>query len=104
MDEETLEKLCAIAKKECKITWSGEGTEETVKDMVVDASEAMIHRLGIKDKGPEIFLQPGASRKLFKKHCLYDWNNMLEDFEKNYLSEILAERHRYEVKNAKKES
>ena len=79
MKEKTLEELCDRVKRKCGITWNDEDTEE-------------------------IFLSPGMTRTLFENYCMYDWNNMLEDFSNNYRDEIIGERHRYEVENAKKAS
>lgn len=98
MEGATLEKLSDLAKKKCRITWSDENTENTVRDMVENAVEALPHRLGMTNAEPEDFLEPGMTRTLFETYCLYDWNNALEEFETNYSREILAERHKHEVK------
>ena len=50
-----------------------------------------------------MFLSPGMTT-LFENYCMYDWNDMIEEFSKNYREEIIGERHKYEVKNAKKEN
>lgn len=103
MKEETLKQLCQNAKKECKVTWEDEGTNKEFERIVEDAVESMKHRLGMKEE-PEEFLKPGMTRTLFNKYCSYDWNNMLDFFEQNYSREILAERHKYEVKYGKEKS
>lgn len=104
MSEETLKLLCEIVKKECRITWEDADTENKIKDIVENAVPALSHKLGIKRKDIEVFAKPGMERTLFRKYCLYDWNNMLPDFDENYKSAILIERHRYEVKYEKEES
>lgn len=98
MNKEIILKLCEKAKQECKITWNDEDTDEKVKRTVEDAVIALHQKLGMKDETEEVFLEPGLTRSLFLKYCLYDWNNMVNEFEKNYIREILTERHRYEVK------
>lgn len=96
--------LCEGIKRKCKITWKDKETDDRVKEIVENAAEAMRHKLGISDARPEIFLQPGLTKSLYQIYCMYDWNNMLDEFEQNYMKEILTERHRYEVENAKKKS
>lgn len=104
MEGETLTALCSVAKRKCKITWNDTDTEERITEIVENAVPALCHRLGISDKVPEVFLQPGMTKILFENYCMYDWNNMLDEFEGNYKKEIIAERHKYEVENAKKEN
>lgn len=100
--EEALEVLCENVKRKCSITWTDEDTENTVKTIVEDAVEAMRHKLGIAESSsPEAFLKAGTTRTLFENYCLYAWNHMVDEFEKNYRSMILMERHRYEVEYGK---
>lgn len=102
MKDETLYKLCDLVKRKCKITWEDDDTEERVREIVENADESMRHMLGMKGASEDAFLKPGKAKTLFENYCMYDWNNVLEDFEPNYRREILAERHRNEVENAKK--
>lgn len=104
MSNETLQKLCEIVKRKCKITWSDTDTNTRVEEIVANADESMRHMLGMKDASADAFLEPGKAKTLFENYCMYDWDNMLEEFETNYRREILAERHKNEVKNAKKAS
>lgn len=104
MNEFTIEELCQLAKSKCRITWGDEFTENRVRSMVENAVLSLKHKLGIKDQGEEMFLSPGMTRTLFENYCMYDWNDMIEEFSKNYREEIIGERHKYEVKNAKKEN
>lgn len=103
MEKETLMKLRKVVKRKCKITWNDADTEQRVTEIVENAEQALRHKIGMGDVTPEVFLKPGMTRTLFENYCMYDWNNMLEEFELNYKRELLAERHKYEVKNAKKE-
>jgi len=102
--EKTLTELTEYVKSVCKITWSDQSTEQRVKEIAADAAVQVAHLLGMGDAPIETFLEPGGERVLYGKYCLYDWNNMLEEFNRNYRSEILAVRHKYEVKHAKKET
>lgn len=104
MNEETLQRLSELVKDKCRITWYDTTTDNIIKNIVENAVEAVRHKLGMGDVPPETFLKPGLTRTIFENYCMYDWNNMLEEFDRNYIREILAERHRYEVQNAKKES
>lgn len=99
-----MQNLCELVKDKCKITWNDTTTENIIRNIVENATEAVRHKLGMGDAPLENFLKPGLTKTIFENYCMYDWNNMLEEFEKNYLREILTERHRYEVQNAKKES
>lgn len=103
MDGNILIMLCKVAKRKCKITWNDGDTETRVTEIVENAVEALRHHLGMGDVAPDVFLKPGMAKILFENHCMYDWNNMLDEFEQNYKKEILAVRHKYEVENAKKE-
>lgn len=104
MNEEVLQSLCELVKGKCRITWSDTDTNRRVKEIAENADDSLRHMLGMKDATAEAFLEPGKARTLFENYCMYDWDNMVEEFEKNYRREILAERHRNEVKNAKKAS
>lgn len=104
MNDEDLHTLMIAAKRECKITWNNTETENQIKDIVEDAIPAIMHKLGIKEADESDLLKPGMARRLFLKFCLYSRNDMLEEFEHNYIREILTERHRYEVKYGKEET
>ena len=99
-----IEELYELAKRKCRITWYDEYTEQRIRDITENALESLKRKLGMEDWDEEDFLSPGTTRILFENYCMYDWNDMLEDFSKNYKEEILAERHKYEVKHAKKEN
>ena len=100
MDDETLKALSELIKRKCKITWNDEDTEKRVREIVENADESMRHMLAMKDASADAFLKPGKTRTLFENYCMYDWNNLLDQFEGNYRKEILAVRHKNEVENA----
>ena len=62
-----------------------------VEDGIVELAD----KIGISDGFD--FSQPGQERKLLLAYCLYGWNNALDDFERNYASDILQARERWEV-------
>lgn len=99
MTEDTLKKLVESAKRKCKITWESSDTENEIKEIVEDAVIAMKDKLGMKaDADAEVFLVSGNARKLWKEYCLYCWNGVADEFDKVYLSEIMQERRKNEVK------
>lgn len=103
-EKEILRKLGELVKRKCKITWVDEDTEKRIREIVENAVVTLRHKLGMRDAPLETFLDPGATKTLYENYCMYDWNDMLEEFDGNYKKEILAVRHRYEVEYAKKEA
>lgn len=99
MSEEVQGKLFEIARGACKITWNDNETDTRILEIAENAAAALRHKLGMKEEQEQRFCDPGLTRILFENYCLYYWNDMLNEFEKNYRSEILTERHRYEVEN-----
>lgn len=104
MEEKVLKELCELVKQKCKITWNDNDTEKRIQEIVQNADESMRHMLAMKGASADAFLQAGKTKTLFENYCMYDWDNMLEDFEVNYRREILAVRHINEVKNAQAET
>lgn len=102
MDAETLERLRLLAKNKCKVTWEDDDTDARITEIVENAAEALKHKLGMKGMPDEVFLRPGLTRTIFENYCLYDWNNTINEFDKNYRIEILAQRHIYEVEQREK--
>lgn len=98
MGEENRLKLIELAKEACKITWNNQDTERKIKRIVEDAVPYLLHKLGIQEKDDKLLANPGGTRMLFEKYCLYAWNDVENEFEYNYKREILTERHKYEVK------
>ncbi len=103
MDKAIIDKLIELAKDKCKISWNDKDTEKKVRTMVENAAVVLKHKLGMK-RDADAFTEPGQARMLFENYCLYDWNNMTAEFEKNYKSEILTERHKNEVENGREKN
>ena len=96
---ETLEEICRDA---CRITWNDVDTDRRVSAITRNAASHLSDKLGIPGElSPGVFEKNGTTRMLFENYCIYAWNNRADEFEKNYLSDILAVRHRYEVAYAK---
>lgn len=100
MEERTLIELCELVKRKCKITWEDEDTDQRILEIVENADVSMRHMLAMTGASADAFLEPGNARMLFENYCMYDWNNILDQFAINYQREIIAERHKNEVKNA----
>ncbi len=101
MDEEVITKLTELAKDKCRISWDDKDTNKKIRTIAENAAVILTHKLGMQ-KDAAAFTEPGQARMLFENYCLYDWNNMTAEFEKNYKSEILTERHKNEVENGRK--
>ncbi len=100
----TYEDLQEIVRNKCRITWHDDETDARVKNITEDAVSYLHHKLGMPGGiSPDPFLEQGTTRMLFENRCLYEWNDVTDEFEENYKREILTERHRYEVEAAKVE-
>lgn len=100
--------LIEIARRACRITWNDSETDDRIKTIVENAVPHLHHKFGMPgEPSTGIFEKPGTERMLFENYCLYCWNNVPDEFEKNYLRDILTVRHKYEVeavKNAEESS
>lgn len=93
------------ARRACRITWKDKETDSRIKSIVENAVHHLHHKLGMPgEPSPGKFEDPGTARMLFENYCLYCWNNIPEEFEKNYLQDILTVRHMYEVEAARNEN
>lgn len=89
------EKLKRIVKQKCNITWEDEETEQRINEIIEDAIITVSDKIGTTKEID--FSIPGKERNLFKNYCFYEWNNKVNDFDKNYENEILQLRQKYEV-------
>lgn len=88
----------------CKITWNDSETDARVSSIAENAVAHIHDLLGMSGEPSEAdFLKPGTVRILFENYCLYCWNNVPDEFEKNYLRDILKARRKYEVEAARNE-
>lgn len=80
-------------KRHLDITWTDADTDAGVIDMMIDAEQAMNHKLGAEID----YLSPGQERRLYLNYLLYAHNNALDQFDSAYRAEILQIRHKHEV-------
>ena len=74
-------------KLKLDITWSDEGTDKRVANIVDSVAPVLRHRLGITD--PEFdFSKAGLENMLFLALCLYEWNHSANEFWDNYADDI----------------
>lgn len=87
--------MLGLAKRKLNITWDDDDTDARLSEIIEDGIVELADKIGISDGFD--FSQPGQERKLLLAYCLYGWNNALDDFERNYASDILQARERWEV-------
>ena len=83
------------AKAKLNITWDDEITDRRVQDIIDDLHPKVCHTLGLPEDFD--FGEPGAERMLFLNAVFYEWNDAFDDFEGNYLEEIMQIRNKHEV-------
>lgn len=91
------ETLLQQVKRKLNITWSDTDTDNRVSDIIAQAETVMLHKIGITDTAFD-FSESGIVNVLFLAYCLYLYNHCENEFENNYLSDILQARAIYEVK------
>lgn len=104
MDREQLEALIETVKKECRISWKNQETNERIEEIVKNSIEIIKHKLGMSGNDETDLVEPGLTKMLLLKYCQYWWSNMEAEFDQNYKREILTQRHKYEVKHGKEET
>lgn len=90
--------LVAKVKRKLDITWSDEGTDARVRDLIDIAAPTMRHKLGLPDCYD--FEAPSQEQNLFLAWCFYEWNHAVDDFDANYMNDILQVRHKHLVQEA----
>lgn len=90
------ETLLKQVKHKLNITWSDTDTDDRVLDIISQAKAVMLHKIGITDKAFD-FSESGIVNVLFLSYCLYLYNHCENEFEDNYLSDLLQARAIYEV-------
>lgn len=82
-------------KRKLNITWSDDDTDARINDIITSAEYAMRHKLGTPEDFD--FAEVGQENMLFLSYCLYEWNHAANEFDGNYLNDILQIRQKYEV-------
>ena len=87
--------LFDLVKGKLNITWSDEDTDAEINRIIEDGHVEMRRKLGTPDDYD--FSIEGQERKLFLSWCLYEWNHASNEFDSNYLNDIMQIRQKYEV-------
>ena len=90
------ETLLQQVKRKLNITWSDPDTDNRVLDIIKQATTVMLYKIGITDVAFD-FSKSGIENVLFLAYCLYLYNHTENEFDTNYLSDILQARAIHEV-------
>lgn len=85
MSKDEKEKLLLDIKNYIDITWVDEDTDKKI----VECMESGIARVNSLAGAEKDYLNPGLARDLLLTYCLYAFNKITNEFEKNYLADIL---------------
>lgn len=88
--------LAKELKNKLMITWNDQDVETRILSIIEDAKIALDFKLGI-DYDYSI---SGMEHSLFLNYCMYSYNNCLNEFDKNYLSELLLIRNKHAVRKS----
>lgn len=97
------ENLLNLVKRELAVTWDDIDTDADIEALVSDAIPAMAFKLGIRDDDVD-FEKPGQERRLFLSYCHYLYDDVADEFDGAYQSELLQVRSKYEVKYGEEEA
>lgn len=90
------ETLLAQVRRKLNITWEDTDTDNRVYDIIGQAQEAMLYKLGIASRDFD-FSASGLENVLFLAYCLYLYNHCENEFDENYRETILQARAIHEV-------
>lgn len=88
------EQLLKELKWKIGITWEDEDLENRLNSIIEGAKASLDFKLGADID----YSVPGMEHTLFLNYCMYDYNNCLYEFDKNYRSDIYQIRMKYEIK------
>lgn len=89
-----MEILFKLLKNELNITWEEEETNLRLSRIIANAMLTMNRKLGLDID----YTESGQEQELFLAYCVYVYNNCANQFDENYLNEIMQIRQYYEVK------
>lgn len=95
VSEDTLLMLLDALKVRLDITWSDEATDSKIKQLLSDSIAWLVQNTGYRDLD---YSQNTIERELMFTRVQYAMENMLDDFSKNYKSEIVAMINRAKVR------
>nr|DAP09456.1 MAG TPA: Head Tail Connector Protein [Caudoviricetes sp.] len=87
--------LLDIVKNRLDITWSDDSTDKKLTLMISNGIAELDALSGIKNN----YLVEGKAQSLLFNYVMYDMSNCLDDFKKNYQSDIVSFINRAKVKN-----
>lgn len=82
-------------KNRLDITWSDESTDNKLTLMISNGIAYLDALSGIKND----YTKEGKAQSLLFNYVMYDMSNCLDDFKKNYQSDIISFINRAKVKN-----
>lgn len=85
MSNDEKAKLLDDIKNHIDITWSDEQTEKKLTEYMEGGIKKIDSLTGVEKN----YLITGIARDLLFTYCLYAFNKVTNEFEKNYLSDIL---------------
>ena len=86
--------LAQELKNKLTITWDDLDIETKILSIIDDAKAVLDFKLGIDFD----YSLPGIEHSLFLNYCMYAYNNCLNEFDNNYLSELLLIRNKHAVR------
>ena len=95
--------LFNLVKRKCYQT-TDDNTNDNIQrlsDIMLDAEVKIKNLIGVNEKETIDFSKPSLERDLFLNYCFYAWNDKIEFFKDNYLSDILDCRAKREVSSNK---
>lgn len=91
--DDVASELLKDTKDKLYVSWSD--NDEQIKKIILRASKYIQSKIT-----QELSFTPDSEEyELMLERCRYDWNNALDEFEKNYSSEILALIQSYALKD-----
>lgn len=93
------EELILKIKDKLDITFNDDDYERKIIGIIEDAIPVLRSLFGMPDDLEFDWTEPGQERTLLKNYCLYDFNNVTEQFKDNYRNDLIQMRIKYETKN-----
>lgn len=96
-----IEKLVEQVKDKCRITWSDETTERTLKHEIIPSALSVVRfKIGIPNEVAFDFTEPGLEHRILLNYCYYAWHDAEDDFAANFEADLAHARRIWEVRNA----
>lgn len=95
VNEDVLLTLLDLLKAKIDITWSDSATDSKLKEFIESSIAWFVEKTGYVEFN---YLQASTERELILTRVQYARENMLDDFSKNYKSEIVAMINRAKVR------